>query len=403
MGNELSQVRMSFSVIDSAIPGNGPERDVASWGDDSLLIIALKEFRRRRAPLLILIAFLVFLYIYKAASLNIQKNAGADRSRTRQNIEDKPRFVYQSPFRQNPDFEYGRRISDALPHDVIWQIMLGEKVSHHGRGKDSIKFEEDNIEWRYNLITDKEANAFIAKLSSVPDLQDLYTSYPHDVLRADLLRYLLLWYHGGYYADIDTYLAKQIKACPTFSLVVGIEVDEPYASARMMREWHWTRTYSFIQYTMFAPKRFSPLLREVIVRVLAHSAQYKRLGRFFHGLKYNEKDILGITGPGVFTDTILDVLSETLPSAHDWVNVSVDADAGIGDLVPASGEAVQRRVTWAPFHKIREGVCSMGGICVLPISVWGNGQRHSGSEGFSSKHACVNHRFGGTWKKKGWW
>jgi len=41
-------------------------------------------------------------------------------------------------------------------------------------------------------------------------------------------------------------------------------------------------------------------------------------------------------------------------------------------------------------------------LAVLPINVWGNGQRHSGAENYNSVHACINHRFGRSWKK-GWW
>lgn len=263
-------------------------------------------------------------------------------------------------------------------------------------------------------------------LSSVPDLKKLYDSYPHHVIRSDLLRYLLLWYHGGYYADTDVYPAKSIKECPSLqpiftdldsgngniSLAVGIEIDEPHASPQLMRDWHWIRTYGLIQYTFYAPQRFSPLLREVIVRVLSHTRQHNQHSFALIGPRYNEKTILEVTGPGVFTDAIIDTLSDALPMTHPLIAQSVRADETIGDLVsPSSGE-LSRRVTWAPFHKISEPVCvdareagvgkSMGGVCVLPINAWGNGQRHSGAENFRSQHACINHRFGGTWKKD-WW
>jgi hypothetical protein len=117
---------------------------------------------------------------------------------------------------------------------------------------------------------------------------------------------------------------------------------------------------------------------------------------------------LEITGPGVFTDAILDVLSDTLPSTHPFIRKSVAADAQLGDLVPLHSDLPVQRVTWAPFHDMKETLCAeapearpgkmLGGICVLPVNAWGNGQRHSGSEGFTSSHACINHRFGGTWK-----
>jgi len=74
------------------------------------------------------------------------------------------------------------------------------------------------------------------------------------------------------------------------------------------------------------------------------------------------------------------------------------------------------RVTWAPFYALERAVWidgteleglgaergTGGGLVVLPINIWGNGQRHSGAEDFESAHACINHQFGRTWKK-GWW
>lgn len=117
----------------------------------------------------------------------------------------------------------------------------------------------------------------------------------------------------------------------------------------------------------------------------------------------------------MFTDAVLDVLSESLPPEHELVTTSVKVDENIVELEAGSPE---RRVTWAPFHQLREALWiggdesrssgaqnvngDMGGLLVLPINVWGNGQRHSGAEMFDSKAACINHRFGRTWKK-GWW
>ena len=283
------------------------------------------------------------------------------------------------------------------------------------------------------LVTDKGAlDLIILKLSTIPLLHSLWSSYPMPILRADLLRYLLLWYYGGYYSDIDAFPVQSIESCaplsPLFdesqrhniSLVVGVEIDEPYASSRTKKLWHWSRTYGFIQYSMYAPRRFSPLLRRVIVRALAHSTRHREdTGSWLHGPRYSEEDILEVTGPGMFTDALLDVLSETLPPDHDLINASTAADEGTGQLEYSSTSSTRshghQRVTWAPFHALKDAVWidgiqsegagrgreGNGGLVVLPINVWGNGQRHSGAEGFQSVHACLNHRFGRTWKK-GW-
>lgn len=269
-------------------------------------------------------------------------------------------------------------------------------------------------------------------LSTVPDLLELYNSYPHNVMRADLLRYLILWYYGGYYADMDVFPARTIRSCPSLeplfqpvsssyrdhvssqpniSLVLGVEIDEPYASPTLMREWHWSRSCGLIQYNMYAPRRFSPLLRRAIVRVLAHTKKLNSQSGLLFRPSYDERTTLEVTGPGVFTDAVLDVLSETLPPTHPLIETSVKADVGIGDL-DSLADGGQRRVTWAAFHRLKTPIwidasdaspgMDMGGLAVLPISVWGNGQRHSEAEWFDSPHACVNHQFGRSWKK-GWW
>src|SRR5699024_475217 len=126
---------------------------------------------------------------------------------------------------------------------------------------------------------------------------------------------------------------------------------------------------------------------------------------FFSRWNYNQNTILEISGPGMFTDAILDTLSETLPETHPLVAASVEKDKEAGELSSPGGGSL-KRVTWAPFHELDEAVWidaadadDMGGLGVVPVQVWGNGQRHSHAGNFKSKEACVNHRFGGTWKK----
>ncbi|KAI9371066.1 hypothetical protein BJX61DRAFT_48852 [Aspergillus egyptiacus] len=396
---------------------------------------------RRRWSVIVLIV-LLYLVLHHLPSSSKNGRIVKGKWLPDYSVDDIPRYLHHSSYRDHPDSEYERAVSSALQkleqevlahnggryaaENRIWQIRLGSDTESVQRGSDSLKFEEANKEWEYTLVADDQANHFITTvLATIPELKTLYNSYPYHVIRSDLLRYLLLWYYGGYYADMDVYPAKSINSCPSLkplhndldtgnaniSLVVGVEIDEPHASAQLMRDWHWIRTYGLIQYTIYAPQRFSPLLREVIVRVLSHTRQHNKYSLPVIGPRYKEETILEVTGPGVFTDAILDALSDALPTTHPLIGASVEADETIGDLFMPSGE-VARRVTWAPFHKIREPLCidareaaagkAMGGLCVLPINAWGNGQRHSGAESFRSVHACINHRFGGTWKK-GWW
>ncbi|PLB44589.1 hypothetical protein P170DRAFT_450651 [Aspergillus steynii IBT 23096] len=393
----------------------------------------------RRRFLFVALAVLSFVLWHNLPLLHKNGNR-ADRRTPKYDVDDVPHFVHRASFRVDPDLEYEERVSQALRNieravihenggeyvarDRIWQVMLGK---NRERSEDSLAFEDENEGWEYSLVTTDTANAFIDSVFlTVPDLKDIYMAYPLDILRADLLRYLLLWYHGGYYADTDVFPKRSIKDCPSLeplftppphhkpniSLVIGIELDEPKASSQLMRHWRWTRRYGFIQYTLYAPRRFSPLLRETIVRALSHTRQHIQQYLLPWGPRYNEHAILEISGPGMFTDTVLDTLSQTLPPTNKLVEQSVGADLGVGDLMTHRSGLTQRRVTWAPFFGIKEPLCvdaseatdAMGGLCVLPVNAWGNGQRHSGSENFGSQHACVNHRFKGSWKpwKKSW-
>lgn len=281
------------------------------------------------------------------------------------------------------------------------------------------------------MITDQKAIDFISsKLFTVPHLESIYHTYPRHVLQADLLRYLLLWFWGGFYADIDIYPKMPVTSCgplvslftgvtPNVSLVVGVEVDEPYASASKRRAWKWSRTHGFIQYSIYAPRRFSPILRKVIVRGIAHSLQhqgntatwYRRSGHF------DDEAVLETTGPGMFTDAILDSLSDTLPPTH-FLKVRPQQASVCPHDEESSGSFSRARgiVSWFPFHKLRKslwvadtepiglaGYQRNGGILVLPINVWGNGQRHSGAGDFNNPDACLNHRFVRTWKQSAHW
>lgn len=252
-------------------------------------------------------------------------------------------------------------------------------------------------------------------------------------MKADLLRYLLLFIYGGVWVDHDVWPAKPLSTCPFqihlptsesgvsphTSLLAGIEIDEPFVTAHTRKLWHWSRIYGLIQYHIVA-KPFSPFLRRAIVRVVAHAyAHGKRKNSGVRGFwgwvstsggvwtgRYSEVEILEITGPGVWTDAIFDTLTDA--ALHS------PAPGNMALLETVEGK---ERVTWRVFSGItspKQVVLAPGepasvngkvepvGIYVLPVNYWGNGQRHSGAQGFRNEQACVNHLFLRSWKK-GWY
>lgn len=79
-------------------------------------------------------------------------------------VEDRPRYLYHSSFRANPDHYYEKKLrnelrdleiieeklrDNATTSSTLWQIMLGRTPGAEQRGEDSILFEEKNSDWEY--------------------------------------------------------------------------------------------------------------------------------------------------------------------------------------------------------------------------------------------------------------
>jgi len=69
--------------------------------------------------------------------------------------------------------------------------------------------------WIYHLWTDKEIRDYIKK--NHPDLLEIHDSYPYNIQRADMIRYIVLHDFGGVYSDLDLYPVKNIESYLTNS------------------------------------------------------------------------------------------------------------------------------------------------------------------------------------------
>jgi mannosyltransferase OCH1-like enzyme len=55
--------------------------------------------------------------------------------------------------------------------------------------------------WDYVLMTDRDNRKFVKK--HFPDFLPYYDRFPHNIQRADAIRYMWLYVHGGIYMDLD--------------------------------------------------------------------------------------------------------------------------------------------------------------------------------------------------------
>lgn len=295
---------------------------------------------------------------------------------------------------------------DLVAKKRIWQITTPDLAE---AWKSWIAQWRDNNEgWEYKLYTSPPTD-LLPLFDSIPQILEANQKFPS--IREDLVRYLILWYHGGFYTAIDTWdrvamgdcqpIVKVVGGERDVSLVIGVDDDEPYLSPKSLKQWGWTRGFGFGQAVLWAPRRFDPILRRAIVRTISHALvqdslpkdswsqrQLSRIGSYI--------DTSGeVSGAGMFTDIVLEVLSGSLAEGHEIR----DRDAGL-----------ERRVTWKKFRHLTEVMWleryqlrnksdeDLRGLAVLPINVWGSGQMHSKSGPSESDDACVNHVHG--WRPK---
>jgi mannosyltransferase OCH1-like enzyme len=63
-----------------------------------------------------------------------------------------------------------------------------------------------NPDWEYKLWTDQDNDAFVKK--EFPDFYNIFTGFSRNIMRADVIRYLIMIKLGGIYLDLDYEVLK---------------------------------------------------------------------------------------------------------------------------------------------------------------------------------------------------
>jgi inositol phosphorylceramide mannosyltransferase catalytic subunit len=66
-------------------------------------------------------------------------------------------------------------------------------------------------DWEYKLWTDEDNLAFVTK--EYPEFLEVYQGLPKNIMRADVIRYLLLYRVGGLYLDTDYEMLRAFDLC----------------------------------------------------------------------------------------------------------------------------------------------------------------------------------------------
>ena len=208
-----------------------------------------------------------------------------------------------------------------------------------------------------------------------PNAFTLFKSLPWPILRADLIRYMVVEAFGGVYADMDVQKLKGYdKWVPSYAakfedhrndhieLILGIEMD---SIGKLNWQERYSRELQFCQWT-FASRSHHPILLSVIRSSLAklQSQNMSTITRSQYA-----HFVMETTGPGIWTDEILNYLKRTAnKNFHEFKGMS--------------------------YFKLIED------ILILSMTAFSPGVEHSDIGSCNDPRALVQHFFRGSWKSQ---
>ncbi|KAH8599009.1 nucleotide-diphospho-sugar transferase [Bisporella sp. PMI_857] len=258
----------------------------------------------------------------------------------------------------------------------IWQTWKVDPLDFEERDKVRARsWANKNEGYRYEVLTDGndlhyvETNFGPAGLNR-PDIVNMYRELTAKIIKADLLRYLVMYVEGGVYADIDVEALKPVDEWipPQFNasdvgLVISIEIDEPaWANHTILGP----KSQSFCQWTFMCRPRLPVMLRLInhVMNWLNDVAAKQNVP--IANITLNFDEVLTGTGPSAFTNVMFDEMR-----------------AQTGSVPP-----------WDEFHNMTSrGPKLVGNILVLTVESFAAGQGHSNSGNHESPLALVRHHY----------
>jgi len=152
----------------------------------------------------------------------------------------------------------------------------------------------------YVFFDDREVEAFVDR--EFPEYRPLYDGFPHRIQRFDFFRYLAVYRLGGFYFDLDVFLALGISELTASSCVFPFEELTINAYLRTKYRMDWE-----IGNYAFGAAAGHPFLRAVIdncVRAQKDAAWVAPMMAGIPSLFRSGFDVLNTTGPGLVSRTL---------------------------------------------------------------------------------------------------
>jgi mannosyltransferase OCH1-like enzyme len=260
----------------------------------------------------------------------------------------------------------------------IWQSWKTDPLNFEQRNFDTARtWTSINPGYRYEVLTDHNALLYVEEKFGPqgfnrPDIVELYRTVNATIVKADLLRYMIMYAEGGVYADIDVEALKPVdrfipaRYSPAdVDMVIGVEIDQPeFRDHPILGQ----KCMSFCQWTFMCRPRLPVMLQliENIKTWLSEIASQQQVSISDVALDFDA--IISGTGPSAFTAAVLAEMNKDRPS--------------------------QEEITWSHFHELDESRI-VNRVLVLDVEKFAAGQGHSNSGNHGSRSALVKHRMSG--------
>ncbi len=130
-----------------------------------------------------------------------------------------------------------------------------------------------------------------------PAFYELFQKIPRKVAQADLGRYIIIYYLGGLYLDLDVHIKNPKEFLADLQYPNGVWLTEFVAPHCYVSPRQEPYGCQIAQYAFFSPEKGNPLLLEIILEA------FNRIKILFDecGNNWTDDDILWATGPVVVT------------------------------------------------------------------------------------------------------
>ena len=281
--------------------------------------------------------------------------------------------------RQVPQKHLGGTDESSQPPDFprkIWQSWKVDPLNFEKRDFDTARtWTTKNPGHRYEVLTDHNDLVYVEEKFGPrgfnrPDIVEFYRNVNATIIKADLLRYMIMYAEGGVYADIDVEALKPVDRfiparynAADIDMVIGVEIDQPeFRDHPILGQ----KSMSFCQWTFMCRPQL-PVMMQLVENImfwLSDIATKQKVPISEVALDFDE--VISGTGPSAFTAAVLKEMNKHASSGG--------------------------KITWDAFHEIDESTV-VSRVLVLNVEKFAAGQGHSDSGNHNARGALVKHHY----------